>query len=71
MVRKITEDGYEYGEPPYTAQEEADMQRRMEKGPVTFTLFTRGRPEFLERPGASDQREQPEKNPDDDPGKRG
>jgi hypothetical protein len=71
MVRKFTDDGGEYVDPPYTQAEEDDMQRRMEKGPVTFTLFTRGRPEFLKTSASLDQQGQPPEKPDDDPGKNG
>ena len=36
MVRKLTDQGTGYHEPPYTAAEEADLYRRM-GGVVAFT----------------------------------
>ena len=35
MVRKQAENGTFYHEPPYTAEEEADLYRRMGSGYVT------------------------------------
>ena len=37
MVRKLSEDGLPYHEPPYTEAEEAEMYARMNRPPVAFT----------------------------------
>jgi hypothetical protein len=37
MVRRRTEKGGFYDEPPYTPDEEAEFYRRFGGGPVTFT----------------------------------
>jgi hypothetical protein len=37
MVRKISDSGVPYHEPPYTPEEIDDMYRRMDNGPIAFT----------------------------------
>jgi hypothetical protein len=35
MVKRITDNGTVYHEPPYTKEEEIDFYRRMSGGPIT------------------------------------
>ena len=49
MVRKLTDQGTGYHEPPYTAAEEADLYRRM-GGVVAFTRPSPKGPKIEERP---------------------
>ena len=39
MVRKMTDNGGEYHEPPYTEEEEAEFYRRFGGGPVSLHAY--------------------------------
>lgn len=40
MVRKFTEEGIPYREPPFTPEEEAELQARVNHPPVTIVWST-------------------------------
>jgi hypothetical protein len=58
MVRRFTEAGTPYHEPPYTEEECQDMERRWARGPVAFT-----RPGAAPPPAATTQPQPVERTP--------